>query len=71
MNTMKSYIFCLLLALLHVTPSMAAPGVALADPTGPLEQFHTKFFFGLFISDDEALFQQTFDTGYSRDLVEK
>ncbi|KAH8896568.1 hypothetical protein GQ53DRAFT_803475 [Thozetella sp. PMI_491] len=66
---MLSSFFLLLLSQLLVFTG-AAPQAALANPTEPLEQFHTKFFFGLFISDDEALFEETFDTGYSADLVQ-
>ena len=67
---MKLSILSLIFMFWHVAVS-AGPVAIRANPTGPLEEFHTKFFFGIFISDDDALFSKTFDSGYSRDLVEK
>ncbi len=63
------------LAIAGLLSPLALVGPSMADsppnPTGPLEEFQYNFFNGLFVSSNETLFQETFDSGYSRDLVEK
>ena len=60
------------LALLAVQPALATPLVSRQSyPTAPLQEFHTQFFNGIFVSTNDTLFNETFDNGYSQDLVDK
>ncbi|KAH8797938.1 hypothetical protein F5884DRAFT_758858 [Xylogone sp. PMI_703] len=70
MKSIKTYISLFLLSTANIASAAPAATIAAVNPTGPLEEFHSKFFNGIFISTDDDVFNETFDTGYSRDLVE-
>lgn len=71
MRTMKSYLFLFVFTLLQLASATTGATTVPSSSTSPLQEFHTKFFYGLFISTDEALFNETYNNGYSPDLVEK
>ncbi len=78
MKSSATYISRLLFILCYTTLSAAAPTsiitaaiVAAPFPTDPLIQFNTIFFNDLFITTNDTLFTETYNTAYSPDLVEK
>ena len=70
-----SWLLCILCytTLLNAVPTSftTAAVVATSFPTNPLIQFNTIFFNDLFITTNDTLFTETYNTAYSPDLVEK
>ncbi|KAH8896414.1 hypothetical protein GQ53DRAFT_852635 [Thozetella sp. PMI_491] len=69
MAAIKTLFSIVLLLLANIQFSHARPVALATVSSNLLEEWHTQFFHDLFISDDDELFQQTFDNDYSQDAA--